>query len=137
MSQFHPDAEKRDRASKRVQGQSPAARELAVAQSRWRQPFRNTAEPAISKSSTKNGNHMYAATLTLLLADIALLLIAVLTGFLVDVYFFADSPLAEVQRALWPPVSFVTMSVLFLRLIDAQQIPLRVFSLRESAQAAG
>ena len=135
MRPFHPDAEKRDRASKRVQGQRTAARELAVAQSRWRQPFRNTPEPAIS--NTKNGNHMYVATLTLLLADIAFLLIAALTGVLVDVYFFAGSPLAEVQGALGLLLSFVTMSVLFLKLIEAQQTPLRVFSLRESAQAAG
>src|SRR5215510_9719186 len=99
MCQFHPDAEKHDRASKRVQSQRTSARELVVAQSRWRQPFRNTAAPAISKSSPKNGNHIYAATLTLLLADITFLLIAALAGFLVDVYFFTDSPLAEAQGA--------------------------------------
>ena len=91
----------------------------------------------MSKSSTKNGTHMYEANLTLLLADIGFLLIAALTGFLVDVYFFADLPLAAPQGALWLLVSFVTMSVLLLTLIDAHQIPLRVFSLRESAQAAG
>ena len=39
--------------------------------------------------------------------------------------------------ALWLPASFVAISVLFLKLIDTQQTPLRVFSLRESAQAAG
>ena len=37
--------------------------------------------------------------------------------------------------ALWLPASFVAISVLFLKLIDTQQTPLRVFSLRESAQA--
>ena len=90
MSQFHPDAEKRDRSGKRIQGQIAAVRKQSVTQSRWHQPCRDTVKSAISTSRTKNGNHIDAATLTLWLADIVFLLLAALTGYLADVYFFTD-----------------------------------------------
>ena len=75
MSQFHPDAEKRDRSGKRIQGQIAAVRKQSVTQSRWHQPCRDTVKSAISTSRTKNGNHIDAATLTLWLADIVFLLL--------------------------------------------------------------
>jgi exopolysaccharide biosynthesis polyprenyl glycosylphosphotransferase len=98
----------------------------------------NPVEPVISQSGARKGARVYAAIATLLLADVALLSVTALAGFLFKTNFLSnDMTMAETKIALWVPATFVAIAAVCLALIDSQQSRPKGFSVRELAHIIG
>lgn len=112
-------------------------RELQVAQSRTQTPL-NESGVNPTDNYVPQKSRVYTVAVTRLIADAALLSIAALTGFLVNVYLFGDDPTVENREvALWIPLLFVISSVFLLKVAGSNQHSSQGYSIKDWAQTAG
>lgn len=104
-----------------------------MAQSQMRPPVNELSGTAAT--TIQSHNHVYAAAMVRLFADLLLLTTAAFTGFLVDVFVFGDDPTMENREtAIWVPVLFVFTSLILLKVLGSRQHSSHGFSLKDWAQ---